>query len=91
MADTQTTSTPAAATAAWQASLSALPEAFGRQNRIWLDEQAALAEEARTMAASWMKRRQDAVTAALHTIEAAAACKDIGAVAAVIGDWWNGR
>ena len=90
MTDTRTASTPEAAAAAWQSSFAAIPEARRRQNQIWFEEQSALAEEARTMTASWVKRRQDAVTAAMHTIEAATACKDMGAVATVIGDWWSG-
>lgn len=90
MADKSTTSSFGGVTPSWATACSAIPETFRRQNQFLFEEHAALAHEAQVMTAAWIQRRQDGIAAAFKTFEAAYACKTLGAVAAVLEDWWGG-
>jgi len=90
MADKPTTFSFGGVPRFWATAYSAIPEAFRRQNQLLFEEQAALAHEAQMMTAAWVNRRQDGIAAAFKAIEATYSCKTVGAVAAVLEDWWGG-
>ena len=61
-----------------------------RPMETWFQWQADILKDAELVAAGWFERRREAARATRETIQKLSHCNDLGKVASIQGDWFEG-